>query len=302
MNITDNLLSINPMTRPGKKLESVKKIIVHYVGNPTSTAVANRNYFERLSTQTERYASSHYIIGLEGEIIRCVPEDEVAWHAANLSMNYNSIGIENCHPDKSGKFNDKTLNSLYEMLTDICMRYNLNPTDDIIRHYDVSKKLCPKYYVENESEWLDIKKNVQDRVDLLRNPVQESKVENIVYKNYVVLPEIGLNLRQYPDISSKKLSSYKYNAVIEIGEISNGWGKTKDGGWVSMQYVKEAAINTTKYAVIPRIGLNCREKPDIKSKIVTSYKYGSILKISDIVNEWGKTKDGYVNMKYVKLM
>ena len=39
----------------------------------------NRNYFENLRTTQERMASAHFIIGLEGEIIQCVPLNEIAY-------------------------------------------------------------------------------------------------------------------------------------------------------------------------------------------------------------------------------
>lgn len=162
MEIKEKLLSINPYSRPGDKLKKVKQIVVHYVGNPNTSAMANRNYFESLKNK-HIYASSQYIIGLDGEIIRCIKENEVAYHAGNLTVNRNSIGIENCHPDKTGKFNDKTYNSLVELCADICKRYNLD-ANDIIRHYDVTGKVCPKYYVENKDAWLQFKKDVANKI------------------------------------------------------------------------------------------------------------------------------------------
>ena len=33
-------------------------------------------------------------------------------------------------------------------------------TESIIRHYDVSGKLCPKYFVEHEEEWVKFKEDV----------------------------------------------------------------------------------------------------------------------------------------------
>ena len=86
-----------------------KKLLFHWVGNAGSSAIANRNYFESLKNTHKTYASSHYIIGLNGEIIRCIPEDEVAFHAGSRSMNRKSIGIEDCHPDWGGKFNDRAM-------------------------------------------------------------------------------------------------------------------------------------------------------------------------------------------------
>lgn len=99
MNIEDRLLVINPYCRSGEKQGKIQKIIVHWVGNANTSAIANRNYFNNLATTHTTIASSHYIIGLNGEIIRCIPENEVAFHSGSYSMNRKSIGIEDCHPD-----------------------------------------------------------------------------------------------------------------------------------------------------------------------------------------------------------
>lgn len=142
MNIIENLLTVNTYSRPGKKRLKTTKIAVHYVGNPGSTALNNRNYFENLqSGKSGTYASSHYIIGLEGEIIRCVPESEIAY--TTNSANAYSIGIECCHPKSDGVFNEKTRKALIELCADLCQRYDLDPELDIIRHYDITKKACP---------------------------------------------------------------------------------------------------------------------------------------------------------------
>ncbi|MEG0326829.1 MAG: N-acetylmuramoyl-L-alanine amidase, partial [Cellulosilyticaceae bacterium] len=80
MEISKMYLTMNTYSRPGIAMKQVKGIVIHYVGNPESTALANRNYFNRLKDQQTTkpiYASSHYIVGLEGEIIACVPEEEV---------------------------------------------------------------------------------------------------------------------------------------------------------------------------------------------------------------------------------
>ena len=98
MQIIKKYLTINSYSRPGNKLKRVKGIVIHWVGNAASTAEANRNYFEglksgqKMSNGRYRYAGSHYIVGLEGEIIACVPEDEIAYHASQVNEDH--IGIE----------------------------------------------------------------------------------------------------------------------------------------------------------------------------------------------------------------
>ena len=161
MNVQKMLLTPNQYSRPQIAIGTIKKIVVHWVGNAGSTAINNRNYFEGLKAGANKvYASSHYIVGLEGEIIQCIPEDEVAYHA-NSANNY-SIGIENCHPDWDGKFNDLTYKSLIALCADLCYRYKLNPEMDVIRHYDVTGKMCPLYYVKNITAWKQLKKDVLD--------------------------------------------------------------------------------------------------------------------------------------------
>ena len=164
MKIEDNLLTINLMSRPGIKLDSVKEIVVHYVNNPGSTAIVNRNYFESLKDQKVISASAHYIIGMNGEIIRMIPEDEVAYHSGNKEVNRISIGIENTHPDNTGKFTSATYNSLLKLLADIAIRYNLNPITDIIRHYDVTGSGCPKYYVKHPAKFEKLKEDIKSKM------------------------------------------------------------------------------------------------------------------------------------------
>lgn len=163
MDIEEKLLTINSYSRSGEKQGNIQNIVVHWVGNEGSSAIANRNYFESLKNTHSTSASSHYIIGLNGEIICCIPEDEVAFHSVSYSMNRKSIGIEDCHPDWNGQFNDNTYNSLVELCADICKRYGLD-VNSIIRHYDVTGKCCPKYYVENPSTWEQFKQDVSNEL------------------------------------------------------------------------------------------------------------------------------------------
>lgn len=149
--ITERFLTVNEYSRPGKRLRKVKGIVVHYVANPNTTAENNRNYFENLKDTHERSASSHYIVGLEGEILQCIPLDEIAY--ASNNRNNDTIAIECCHPDATGKFNSMTYESLVNLTAALCNTYNLDPNKDVIRHYDVTGKLCPLYFVENEDEW-----------------------------------------------------------------------------------------------------------------------------------------------------
>lgn len=151
------LLDVNPYSRPGTEIEKINGIVVHYTANPGSTAQENRDYFNGLQYSHETSASSNFIVGLDGEIIQCVPTWEVAY--ASNDRNYDTVSIEVCHPDESGKFTDATYRSLVQLTAWLCVKFNLT-SEDVIRHYDVTGKNCPKYFVEHEDAWGTFKENV----------------------------------------------------------------------------------------------------------------------------------------------
>lgn len=148
--VTVDLLPINEYSRSGKTLSAVNSIVIHYTGNPGTTAEQNRNYYEELATTHERSVSSHFLVGIDGTVIQCVPTDEVAF--ANYPRNYDTISIECCHPDSNGKFTSETVESLVKLVKYLVEAYDLE-REDVIRHYDVSGKECPVYYVKNEDAW-----------------------------------------------------------------------------------------------------------------------------------------------------
>ena len=159
------LLTVNPYSRPGTETKKITGVVVHYTANPGATAMDNRNYFENLKDSHETKVSSNFVVGLEGEIVQCVPTWEEAY--ASNSRNIDTVSIECCHPDESGKFNDKTYQSMVELSAWLCLKFDLNE-NDVIRHYDVTGKDCPKYFVENEKAWERFRKDVGKQLDRLK--------------------------------------------------------------------------------------------------------------------------------------
>ena len=165
--VTEDLLTVNQWSRPGTPLEEINGIVIHYVGNPGTTAQANRNYFESLSTGKDgTYASSHFVVGLEGEVLLCVPLTEVAY--ASNSRNGDTVSIEVCHPDDTGEFSTVTYDRVVELTAWLCREFRLDPERDVIRHYDVTGKLCPLYYVENPEAWDAFLSDVSAELAVLR--------------------------------------------------------------------------------------------------------------------------------------
>lgn len=168
MIIQDSLLTPSKFNRPGRAMDRVLAIVVHYTANPGTSAKANRDFFESLSTSGIEYASAHYVIGLGGEIIRMIPENEIAYHCggerytdlarelflqgAMIYPHNRTIGIEVCIPDETGRFSDASMTSLKGLVSYLMHKYQLTSAR-VIRHYDVTGKMCPIYYVQHEDEW-----------------------------------------------------------------------------------------------------------------------------------------------------
>ncbi len=160
------LLDINEFSRPGLPLKKVKGIVVHYTANPGTDAMANRNYFNNLPRINKKksqktYVSSHFVIGLDGEIVQCIPTAEIAY--ASNNRNTDTVAIECCHKNKNGKFTTETYESLVELTTYLCLKFDLKE-ENVIRHYDVTGKNCPKYFVENPERWEGFRRRIAEEL------------------------------------------------------------------------------------------------------------------------------------------
>ena len=155
--IEQNYIDKDGHSRTGWELKKVNDIVVHYVANPGSTAAANRSYFNSPGSNT----SAHFIVGLQGEIIQCIPLDEQS--SASNQRNPDTISIEVCHPDAGGEFSIPSYNALVKLLVWLCGEFRLDE-DNVIRHYDVTGKNCPKFYVEHPDEWERLKNYVKERL------------------------------------------------------------------------------------------------------------------------------------------
>ncbi len=243
MKITDALLTPNRFSRPQIPLKSVKKVVLHYVGNPKSSAMANRNYFEN-QKNGGRYVSSHYIVGLSGEILRCVPENEVAY-CSNQANTY-SISIECCHPDATGKFTDATTDSAAELCAYLLKKYGLS-VNDLIRHYDVTGKQCPLWFVPTKyqsadvanARWAGFKALVSQKMECNVPTKQEASFK-------VRILDDALNVRKAAGVGNPIVGVIHkgevYTIVKTTAVSSATWGKLKSGlGWINIgeKYVKK---------------------------------------------------------------
>lgn len=142
------------------QIRRIQYLVIHYVG-ATGSAKANCRFY------ASQYvgASAHYFIDFDGSIWQSVEDKNIAWHCGALKYihpecrNANSIGIELCVRNKGLKtstskdwyFEDATVESAVELTKELMKKYQI-PLDHVIRHYDVTGKICPNPYVYNHTK------------------------------------------------------------------------------------------------------------------------------------------------------
>lgn len=121
--------------------ECPSTITIHWIGPyPGQTPEDVRHWW----ISSEGDASAHFIIK-DNRCVQCWEIDQIAWHAGCRQGNYTSIGIEVIPKNEAGEFSDESIETLKELL-------NTLPRLPLVRHYDWTKKACPKFYC-NDKEW-----------------------------------------------------------------------------------------------------------------------------------------------------
>lgn len=274
MQIREKFLTPNRYSRPGIPLKRVTKIVVHYVGNPNTSAIANHNYFENLKAQIPdktgtyclnkdgtyqmykgqkvklRWVSSHFLVGLGGEIIQNIPLDE--WSYCTNQANGYSISIECCHPDASGKFTAATEKSLAELCAYLCKQLDLDPKKDIIRHYDVTGKQCPLYWSPTKYQSAEVANArfaaFKKRVAYILGDGDMDKHTNgglpdVPFKVQII--DSALNVRVAPGVSNRAVMVLHGGVytIIEVRAVgASVWGRLRSKvGWINIgeKYVRK---------------------------------------------------------------
>lgn len=171
--ITENFLTPNKWSRPQTPINKVKGVVIHWVANPNSTAAGNRNFFENRKLGKTNFGSAHFIVGLQGEIIQCLPIDEIAYHVGSETYtkealsrlssypNNCTVGIECCHVDWNGKMTDATWKNAVELAGRLLQQFGLTSNDLWLHKEVVGWKECHKWFCDHPDEWVRFKLDVE---------------------------------------------------------------------------------------------------------------------------------------------
>ena len=194
MTITNKFSTVHTTAKSGR---AIKYIVIHYTAGVTSragSAVNTADYFRTTSTQV----SSDFTVD-DTAVVQYNPDikNRYTWHCGGskyntkggslygICKNSNSIGIEICCNNSTGKMqaaNDKSYsfsgaavaNALW-LVKKLMAEYNI-PAERVIRHYDVTGKQCPLWYVTHPEDYTAFKDRVKTALSTAEKPAEDSKM------------------------------------------------------------------------------------------------------------------------------
>jgi N-acetylmuramoyl-L-alanine amidase CwlA len=170
LNYRKDYVNINPYSRSGDPLIRVQAIVVHYTANKYANAEDHQEFFDGADGGGGRYAGAHIFVDKD-EAVEIIPLDEVAYHANETAprlsalrastsyypggnANLLTIGIEMCI-ERDGSFHPDTIERTRLVIKKLQSQFpQLRDTKNrVVRHYDITGKICPKPFVDSPSAW-----------------------------------------------------------------------------------------------------------------------------------------------------
>lgn len=189
-------LKINEYTNPGIKNKGVFGLVWHYTASPGASANNIARYFNGTCIASKRYASAHDTID-EKEVVNMIPYNLIAYHAHDRSRqyldknrygtnaNFTTLGIELC-VDEAGLLHPDTYKRAVQHGAKLCKMFNLDPLEHNHRHYDVTEKNCPAFWVSNPAGFNKFKQDI-------KTAMEDKEPQPPVWNDLVLKPnQIGM--------------------------------------------------------------------------------------------------------------
>lgn len=216
---------------------SIKYIVIHYTGNDGDTAENNGKYFQTAN----RKASAHYFVD-DSVVVHSVPDNRVAWSVGGskynngggslhgIAKNANTLNIELCDTNKNGtvKATSATINNALALTKELMSKYGISASN-VIRHYDVTGKSCPAYWV-NDSTWkseFHNKLTQASHADGLSD-TKDSDGNWYYYKNNQVATDVTTVAKNKNGWWYVKNGKVDFSANT-VAKNENGWWKITNG-------------------------------------------------------------------------
>ena len=239
-NLVNLTIPANPnnylIGRNGNKIEMIT--IHHMAGILTAEECG------KIFQDSNRKASSHYGIGIDGKIAQYVDEENTAYTNSDLNSNYKSVTIEASNSKASDDYpvSDEVLSLLIKLIADIAKRNNLGTLikgKNLTWHKMYAVTNCPGEYLLSKIDYIVEEAN---KINNIPSPPPEKKsneeIANEVIRGlwgngeerYINLTNAGYNYDEIQKIvnnilsTSSSISNRKTNEEIANEVIRGLWG------------------------------------------------------------------------------
>lgn len=200
-----------------KRIEGmIKYIVIHDTGNKCIGANANAHY--KFFNSGDKQSSAHYFVD-DKQILRIIKDEDKSWAVGDGRgkfgiTNENSLNIEMCI-NSDGDFNETYLNAL--KLTQYLMeKYDIS-IENVVRHYDASRKICPDIFKDNN--WKKWNKFKEDLRNLDREKIDYTSTIKLLYKNIFY---------REPDDEGLNYWNEQLNLGLTYGDMLKSMGDSKE--------------------------------------------------------------------------
>ncbi len=239
--ITQDLIEINPFSRTGAKLRAKRGIIMHYTASPGAPACNISHYFNNLKDQdpndqvADRYAGAHFSVD-KFSIVQSIPTDELGYHVGStqpymqdaLTMlgaypNNSTVGLEMCI-EYDGSIHEDTFQNAADLVVHL-IKYEGFPNTIFTHKQVVGWKDCPLPWVQNPSEFERFKMTVYNKLEELRMIEELTKKLEELSAKVVALEKDGLKITA-PAWFVTEFGSADLNGLIGVPTKSNEFWET----------------------------------------------------------------------------
>ena len=252
MGMTITQMPCNPGNYTEKRTGAIRYLVVHYTGAP-GTARNNGAYF---ASRGDIGASAHYFVDAK-DIVQSVPDSGRAWHCGAAvykhpeCRNDNSIGVELCcYPNGDGTwyFAPATVANAVQLIRTLMEKYGID-AGHVVRHYDVTGKVCPEPWVRDAAAWAEFKARLTapetEEDDMTRyNTVAEmpeyyrAEVQKLIDSGALRGDAAG-NLNVTEDMLRCMIISKRYMDALLTG------ADTKPSGWAADELAEAVEAGIT---------------------------------------------------------
>lgn len=202
----------------GRKGYKVCKITPHHM-----SGVLSGEQCAKIFQRDSRNASANYCIGVNGDIVCCVEEENRAWTSSSSWNDCQAITIEVSNNKMGGKWtiSNASWKALVKLCVDICKRYNFKLKYDgtkngsLTRHNMYANTDCPGPYLQ--SKFPELVKEVNAELD--KKEKKDNKIKNSIGKTKVLKQDCVLYSNK--DLTGTKYTYLKNTKVKILKNISN---------------------------------------------------------------------------------